>query len=84
MAPLKVAFAPVLVKAPPFEIPEPFKVKASGVEEVFMENPFKSRTAPVATVVPATLDPSGPLSLVFPVTPIPNFKVPALIVVVPL
>ena len=84
MAPLKVASAPVLVKAPPLDIPEPFRVKASGVEEVFMEYPFKSRTAPAATVVPAVLDPNGPLSAKFPVTSIPNFKVPALIVVVPL
>ena len=83
MAPLKVASAPVLVKAPPLDIPEPFKVKASGVEEVVKEKPFKSKTAPSATVVPLLLDPNGPLSAKFPSTPIPNFKVPALIVVVP-
>ena len=83
MAPLKVAATPVLVKAPPLDIPEPLRVKASGVEEVFMEKPFKSKTAPSATTVPATFDPNGPLSAKFPVNPIPNFNVPALMVVVP-
>ena len=83
IAPLKVAAAPVLVKAPPPDIPKPFRVRASGVEEVLMEFPFKSKTAPAATTVPTLLVPNGPLSAEFPVTPIPNFNVPALIVVEP-
>ena len=84
MAPLKIAAPPVLVKAPPLDIPEPFKVKASGIEVLLIENPFKSKAAPEATVVPAAFDPSGPLSAVFKSHPIPNFKVPSLIVVAPL
>ena len=80
MAPLKVAATPVLVKAPPLVIPEPFRVKASFVS---MEYPFKSKTAPSATVVPAPVLPNGPLSVTLLVTPIPNFNLPALIVVEP-
>ena len=86
IAPLKVAARPVLVKAPAGDAvnPVPLIVNASGVDEVFMEYPFRSKTAPAAIVVPATLDPNGPLSGVLPVTPTPNFKVPALMVVAPL
>jgi hypothetical protein len=84
MAPLKIAAPPVLVKAPPLDMPEPFKVKASGIEVLLIENPFKSKTAPEATVVPAAFDPNGPLSAVLKSPPIPNFKVPSLIVVAPL
>ena len=84
MAPLKVAAPPVLVKAPPLDMPEPFRVKASGIDVLLIENPFKSKAAPEATVVPAALDPNGPLSAVFKSPPIPNFKVPSLIVVAPL
>ena len=60
--------------------PDPFKVKASFVS---MEYPFKSKTAPSATVVPAAVDPKGPLSVTLLAAPIPNLKVPALIVVLP-
>ena len=80
--PANDAAVEVLVNAPAGDAvnPDPFKVKASFVS---MEYPFKSKTAPSATVVPAPVLPNGPLSEVLLATPIPNFKVPALIVVVP-
>ena len=80
--PANDAAVEVLVNAPAGDAvnPDPFKVKASFVS---MEYPFKSKTAPSATVVPAPVLPNGPLSVKPLVTPTPNFKVPALIVVLP-
>ena len=80
--PANDAAVEVLVNAPAGDAvnPDPFKVKASFVS---MENPFKSNTAPSATVVPASVLPKGPLFVTLLSTPIPNFNVPALIVVGP-
>ena len=82
--PANDAAVEVLVNAPAGDAvkPDPFMVKTSFVS---MEYPFKSKTAPSATVVPpASLLPNGPLSVTLLATPMPNFNVPALIVVVPL
>jgi len=65
------------VRAPPLEIPVPFKVRASAVAK---EKPFKSRTAPELTVVPAPVVPNGVL---LPLPAAPRSNVPALIVVAP-
>ena len=66
-----------MMSEPPDEIPVPFKVKASVVLKV---KPFKSRTAPPVTEVPAAVVPNGPL---VPSPVAPNLTVPALIVVRP-
>ena len=63
---------PVLVSAPPLEIPVPFKVK---VLALLKEVPFKSNAAKVATDTAPLALPSA--------APLPTFKVPAEIVVPP-
>ena len=80
--PANDAAVEVLVNAPAGDAvnPDPFKFKASFVS---MEYPFKSKTAPSATVVPEAGVPKGPLSVTLLSTPIPNFKVPVSIVVLP-
>jgi len=55
----------------------PFKVSASAVASV---NPFKSRAAPVVTVVPKPIVPNGVFA---PLPAAPSFNVPTLIVVKP-
>ena len=77
--PLYVPAVPdVLVSAPAVPpTPVPFNVNASAVPSV---NPFRSSVAPLATVVPAAVVPSG----VFVAPPAaPNFSVPALMFVAP-
>ena len=65
------------MRAPPPEIPVPFRVKASAVPSA---KPPKSRAAPAVTVVPAPVVPSG----VFVPPPVaPSFRIPALTVVKP-
>ena len=71
-----------MVKAPAGNAvnPVPFIERAS-VAATVRENPFRSNTAPDATVVPAAVVPSGPLAL--DADEIPSFNVPALMVVAP-
>ena len=52
----------MLVKAPPLDIPVPTNDSASVAESV-NEKPFKSSTAPLATVVPEPVVPNGPAVL---------------------
>ena len=70
----------LFVKAPPLEIPVPFNESAS-VAELVNEKPFKSRAAPLVTVVPEPVVPNGPAVLTDDETP--NFNIPALTVVSP-
>ena len=71
----------LLVNAPKPPTPVPVIERASVAADV-NENPFRSSDAPVAeTVVPPAVVPSGPD--VESVEDAPNFKVPALTVVVP-
>jgi hypothetical protein len=74
IGPLKEAFPPVFVNAPAGNAvsPVPFNVNGSAVDNV---NPFKSSTAPLITEVIPAIVPKAEL--------LPNFKVPALIVVAP-
>ena len=76
--PLKVtAVAELLVKAPAPPAPVPLSVKGSAVPS---ENPFRSRVAPEATIVPASVVPNG----VFVAPPAaPSISVPSLIIVSP-
>ena len=72
------AVAALLISAPLLDMPKPLSVSASAVPSV---NPFKSSTAPLATVVPPATVPRG----VFTPSPAaPSLSVPALTVVVPL
>ena len=74
------AVAAPLVKAPPFNIPVPFRESASVAAPV-RENPFISSAAPNATDVPPPVVPKGPL--VATAEEAPSFSVPAEIVVTP-
>ena len=69
--------AELFVNAPPDVMPVPFNVNTSAVPS---EKPFKSRTAPAVTEVPAPVVPSG---VFVPPPAAPSFNVPALIVVKP-
>jgi hypothetical protein len=68
------AVAELFVKAPPLEIPVPFRVSASDVPKV---NPLRSSAAPDVTEVPEPVVPRGVL-VASPLAP--SFNVPALIV----
>ena len=59
------------MSAPPLEMPVPLSVKASAP----IDWPFKSSTAPEATVVPAAVVPNAEA--------LPSLSVPALTVVTP-
>jgi len=74
-----LAATELLVKAPRFENPVPEMLRGSEAEPV-NENPFISRVAPRATVVPAA-EPKGPD--VAEEEDAPSFRIPALILVVP-
>ena len=78
-APLYVALPPVFVKAPAGEDvnPVPFNINGSAVARVY---PFRSRQAPLDTVVLPAIVPNGEL---LPLPAAPNFSVPALMVVAP-
>jgi hypothetical protein len=56
-------------------------MESASVAAAVNENPFRSSDAPLATVVPAAVVPSGPD--VLSVDDAPNLSVPALIVVAP-
>jgi hypothetical protein len=70
----------LFVNAPKPPTPVPLMERASVAADV-NENPFRSSDAPLATVVPAAVVPSGPE--VLSVDDAPNASVPALIVVAP-
>ena len=73
----RAAVAELLVKAPAPPAPVPLSVKGSAVPS---ENPFRSRVAPEATIVPASVVPNG----VFVAPPAaPSISVPSLIIVSP-
>ena len=68
----------LFVNAPAKETPVPFKVRASLAVTI---NPFRSSVAPLATIVPDPVDPSGE----YVASPdAPSFKIPAFIDVKPL